>query len=74
MDTRLADRLTRDDRLIDLVAFKWLMGGVGVRVDLSRLQRDFAYAGDCARRGMSSEFAVLRRRSQELLALLDGGE
>jgi hypothetical protein len=68
MDTRLADRLARDDRLIDLVAFKWLMGGVGVRVDLSRLQRDFA------RRGMSSEFAVLRRRSQELLALLDGAE
>jgi len=70
MDARRAQRLSGDDRLVDVVAFKWLMAGSGLRVDLSRLRRDTAYASECALRGISSESPVLRRRSEALLQLL----
>lgn len=53
----------------NLVAFKWLMAGVGWRVDLSRLQRDKAYVDECLLRAQGSDSDVLRRRSRELLGL-----
>ncbi|HEV7912670.1 MAG TPA: hypothetical protein VGP22_02795 [Albitalea sp.] len=70
METKAADTLARDDRFLDLVDFKWLMACVGRRVDLPRLQRDTAYAGECALQGLTTDSEFLRRRSRELLALL----
>ena len=70
MDTTATRTLAHDERFIDLVDFKWLMAGLGWRVDLSRLQQDMAYAGECALRGLSSELPLLRERSQALLVLL----
>jgi hypothetical protein len=70
MDTTTANTLVHDDQFLDLVDFKWLMAGLGWRVDLSRFQRDISYAGQCALRGLSTDSAVLQRRSQALLALL----
>jgi hypothetical protein len=58
------------DTFIDLVDFKWLMAGVGWWIDLSRLQRDMAYAGECVQLGLSSDSNLVRRRSVELLPLL----
>ncbi|HEV8314216.1 MAG TPA: hypothetical protein VGQ23_14205 [Burkholderiaceae bacterium] len=69
MDATAEDTLACDAMFLALVDFKWLMAGLGWWVDLSRLRRDTAYAGECARRGLSSESSVLRRRSQELLVL-----
>ncbi|NML18056.1 hypothetical protein [Azohydromonas caseinilytica] len=56
-----------DDSLLALVDFKWLMAGLGWRIDLTRLCRDAGYLGDCARLGLSSESSLLRRCSAELL-------
>ena len=70
METTAADTLTRDDLFLHLVDFKWLMAGLGWRVDLTRIRRDTSYAGECARRGLSTDSAVLRQRSQQLLAML----
>jgi hypothetical protein len=56
-----------DDSLLAMVDFKWLMAGLGWRVDLTRLRRDAAYLGQCARLGLDSESPWLRRRSAELL-------
>jgi hypothetical protein len=58
------------ERFLELVDFKWLMAGLGWRVDLTRLQQDTAYVGECALRGLSSELPLLRQRSSELLASL----
>lgn len=58
------------DALLGLVDFKWLMAGVGCRVDLTRLQRDAAYAQACLQRGLTSSSELLRRRSADLLDLL----
>ena len=57
-----------DDSLLALVDFKWLMAGLGWRIDLTRLRRDAGYLGECARLGLSSESAVLRHCSAELLS------
>ena len=46
-----------------MVDFKWLMAGLGWRVDLTRMRRDAAYLGECAQRGLASESALLRERS-----------
>src|SRR6202008_4291621 len=54
---------------LDLVDFKWLMAGRGWWVDLSRLQRDVTYAGECLQRGLSSGSELLRQRSVELMPL-----
>jgi len=70
MDATTEDTLACDAVFLGLVDFKWLMAGLGWWVDLSRLRRDMAYAGECARRGLSSDSSVLRRRSQKLLALI----
>ena len=58
-----------DDGLHTMVDFKWLMIGVGWRVDLTRLRRDTAYLGECAQRGLASGSALLRECSVELLRL-----
>ena len=59
-----------DDVFLNLVGFKWLMLGLGWRVDLSRFQHDAAYASECVRRGLSSDCGPLRRRSADLLPFL----
>ncbi|WP_280155446.1 hypothetical protein [Piscinibacter sp. XHJ-5] len=56
-----------DATLVDLVAFKWLMAGRGWWVDLSRLQRDVAYAGECARRARASGLHALEQQGAALL-------
>lgn len=56
-----------DEHLLALVDFKWLMVGLGWRIDLSRLCRDAAYLGECARLGLASELPLLRQRSADLL-------
>lgn len=57
-----------EDGLLALVDFKWLMAGLGWRIDLTRLRRDAGYLGECARLGLSSECAVLRHCSADLLS------
>lgn len=62
---------TEDDRqLLDLVTFKWLMAGIGWRVDVPRLRKDADYARVCAQRGLESGQPLLGARSAELLATL----
>jgi hypothetical protein len=56
--------------LLDLVSFKWLMAGIGWRVDLPRLEKDADYARACAQRGLASGQPLLGERSAELLAAL----
>ncbi len=58
-----------DDGLLAMVDFKWLMAGVGWRVDLTRMRRDAAYLGEWAQRGLASESVLLRERSVDLLRL-----
>lgn len=58
-----------NDIFLNLVDFKWLMAGVGWRVDLSRLQSDMAYIDQCLQRALRSDSALLRERSVELLGL-----
>jgi hypothetical protein len=65
--------LLRDDVLVELVSFKWLMADLGCWVDLPRMRCDTAYANECATRGLLARSAVLQQRSRELLALLDAG-
>ena len=59
-----------DTAFLELVSFKWLMAGRGWWVDLSRLQRDTAYARICAQRGVDSGSELLRQRSAALLESL----
>jgi hypothetical protein len=59
-----------DTELLDLVSFKWLMAGIGWRVDLPRLEKDADYARTCAQRGLESGQPLLGERSAELLAAL----
>lgn len=62
-----------DHTFLDLVDFKWLMAGLGWWVDLSRLQRDMTYAGECLKRGLSSGSELLRQRSVDLMPMLQAG-
>ena len=59
--------LSPQSRFLDLVDFKWLMAGVGWRVNLSRLQQDAAYADGCLQRALSSGVPLLRERGAALL-------
>jgi hypothetical protein len=59
-----------DPELLDLVAFKWLMAGIGWRVDVPRLRKDTDYARVCAQRALESGQPVLSERAEELLAAL----
>ena len=56
-----------DDGLLTMVDFKWLMAGLGWRIDLTRMRRDAAYLGECVQRGLASGSALLRERSVDLL-------
>ncbi|MDP9968997.1 hypothetical protein J2W39_000220 [Variovorax paradoxus] len=58
-----------NDAFLNLVDFKWLMAGVGWRVDLSRLQIDRTYIDECLQRALRSNSELLRERSIELLGL-----
>ncbi|HSV79810.1 MAG TPA: hypothetical protein VLK85_11500 [Ramlibacter sp.] len=58
-----------DDGLLTMVDFKWLMAGLGWRVDLTRMRRDAAYLVECAQRGLASGSTLLRERSVDLLFL-----
>lgn len=69
MNALLRDSDT-DTELLDLVSFKWLMAGIGWRVDLPRLEKDADYARTCAQRGLESGQPLLGERSAELLAAL----
>jgi|SoiMethySBSTD1v2_1073268.scaffolds.fasta_scaffold337198_2 hypothetical protein len=64
--------LSQDEVFVDLVSFKWLMAGLGWRVDLTRMRRDAVYARECAARGLSAPLSssVLQRRSRDLIDLL----
>ena len=73
MNALLPDAYTdteSDTELLDLVTFKWLMAGIGWRVDLPRLRKDTDYARVCAQRGLESGQWLLGERSAELLAAL----
>jgi len=70
MNRRSGQTPEGEDTFLNLVDFKWLMAGLGWWVDLSRLQRDAAYAGECVQRGLASGSELLRQRSVELLPLL----
>ncbi len=54
---------------LNLVDFKWLMAGMGWRVDLSRLQSDKTHMNECLQRALKSDSGLLRERSLELLGL-----
>jgi hypothetical protein len=73
MNALLPDAYTdtaSDNELLDLVTFKWLMAGIGWRVDLPRLRADADYARVCAQRGLDSGQWLLGERAAELLAAL----
>ena len=59
-----------DETFLNLVDFKWLMAGLGWWVDLSRLQRDTAYAAKCVQNALTSGSELLRQRSVALLPLV----
>ena len=59
-----------DTELLHLVAFKWLMAGIGWPVDVPRLRQDADYARACAQRGLESGQSTLGARAEELLAAL----
>jgi hypothetical protein len=65
--------LSQDEVFVDLVSFKWLMAGLGWRVDLTRMRRDTAYARECAVRGLSAppSSSLLQQRSRNLMGLLE---
>ena len=58
-----------NNTFLNLVDFKWLMAGAGWWVNLSRLQRDRAYADECLQRALKSDSELLRERGTELLGL-----
>ena len=74
METAIATApLLQDEVFVDLVSFKWLMAGLGWRVDLTRMRCDAAYARECAARGLSAppSSTVLQQRSRDLIELLE---
>ncbi|MBT2303182.1 hypothetical protein J7E70_22285 [Variovorax paradoxus] len=62
------------DCFLSLVAFKWLMAGIGWWVDLPRLQSDKAYMDKCLQRALRSESKLLQKRSVEMLGLRNGSD
>ena len=69
MNSMLEQAIEEEGSFLDLVDFKWLMTGLGLRVELSRLQHDMAYARECLQRGLASDSSLLRQRSAELSTL-----
>ncbi len=56
-----------EDSLLAMVDFKWLMAGLGWRVDPRRVRREAAFVGLCAGVGLDRVAGGLRRRRAELL-------
>lgn len=59
-----------DDMIWRLVAFKWLMVGEGLHLDVPRLRKDEVYARECLRCGLSSDSEAVRRESLGLRQML----
>jgi hypothetical protein len=72
MNATHTKRSEENSAFLNLVDFKWLMVGVGWRVDLSRLQSDRGYMDECLQRALRSDSELLRDRSVELLGLRRG--
>lgn len=66
MKTLVEHTIEMDGPFLRLVDFKWLMIGLGWRIDISRFLRDAAYARECLQRGLASESELLRQCSVEL--------
>lgn len=56
--------------LVDIIEFKWLMAGAGVRVHVERLQADPEYARQCLAQAAASPEAALRESAERLLRRL----
>lgn len=69
MDTADIRGLREGGGFPNLVAFKWLMAGVGWWVDLPRLQSDMTYMDICLQRALRSDSQLLQKRSVEMLGL-----
>lgn len=71
---RIIKVLDGSERLLNLVDFKWLMAGTGWWVDLSRLQSDQAYIGECLQRALATDSELLRMHSVEMLGIFMDAE
>jgi hypothetical protein len=60
MNTDYREDHEGNDTFLHLVDFKWLMAGLGWWVNLTRLERDGAYADECLQRALKSDSKVLR--------------
>lgn len=72
-DTPLTPAADGDDSgasVLPLVDFKWLMAGEGHRIDVSRLQRDRAYARGCIALANASTCSALREAGLRMGRLL----
>jgi len=52
--------------LADVIEFKWLLAGEGVRVHVERLQNDSDYARECLARADASSRETVRKLAQRL--------
>ncbi len=52
--------------LAEIIEFKWLLAGEGVRVHVERLQNDTGYARACLARADASSRETVRRLAQRL--------
>ena len=59
----------RPASLINLVDFKWLMTGIGLRINLTRLQSDRNYGCMCLAAALRSGSLLLREHAAKLLGL-----
>jgi len=57
--------------LVDIIEFKWLMAGAGVRVHVERLQADPEYARACLARAAESPEAAVREANKASDCLLN---
>ena len=63
-------RSQQEEALLPLVDFKWLMAGVGWRIDVTRMRRDAGYADECIRRALEGGSQILYERCADILLLL----
>lgn len=56
--------------LVDIIEFKWLMAGAGVRVHVERLQADPEYARACLAQAAASPEAAVREAALKLVQLM----
>ena len=69
MNTPHIQEQEESDCFPNMVAFKWLMAGIGWWVDLPRLRRDKAYMDECLERALRSDSELLQKRGVEMLGL-----